>query len=190
MGTDYVDLFQLHSPPLDIVARGEWAETLNALKREGKVRYYGISCDSVDIGLAALDQPGISSIQVVINLLERGAVGELLPGAKGLGVGVIARECLANGLLAKDPATIDVGAYCQTADEAERKAVQLEMYRRVAQQAGLGLAHLAMQYVSALSGVSVSLIGASRVEQIEALVSAGSLSGGRKTIRGGIPNVA
>ena len=69
--TDYLDLFQLHSVPLDVVERGEWEPVLDDLKRAGKIRYYGLSCDALDAGLAGLQYTGVSSIQCVLNLLEQ-----------------------------------------------------------------------------------------------------------------------
>ena len=46
LGTDYLDLFQLHSPSIAVVETPDWIEVLEALKGEGKIRYYGVSCDS------------------------------------------------------------------------------------------------------------------------------------------------
>jgi aryl-alcohol dehydrogenase-like predicted oxidoreductase len=189
LDTDRLDLFQLHSPPTAVVERGEWVEALDRLKQEGKIRYYGISCDSVETALAALDHPSVSSIQVVINLLERGAVETVLPLARRQGVAVIARECLANGLLAKDPSTIDVRAYCQSPAEAERKAAQLDSYRQVAAENGCTLAQLALRFVSRLEGVSVSLVGVSRPQQLDSLVSAGIPSAQHPELRA-IPHFA
>jgi len=171
LGTDRLDLFQLHSPPTAVVERGEWVDTLDTLAREGKIRYYGISCDSVETALAALGHPSVSSIQVVINLLERGAVDAVLPRARAQGVAVIARECLANGLLAKDASEIDLGSYCQSPAETARKAAQLESYRQVAVQSGSTLAQLALQFVSRVEGVSVSLVGVSKRPQLDALLA-------------------
>jgi aryl-alcohol dehydrogenase-like predicted oxidoreductase len=173
LGTDRLDLFQLHSPPTAVVELGDWVETLDDLKRKGKIRYYGVTCDSVEAGLAALRHPSVSSIQIVINLFERGAVDALLPRAREQGVAIIARECLANGLLAKDASAIDVASYCQSPDETERKAAQLELYRRKAAETSCQLAELALQFVSRLEGVSVSLVGVSRRGQLDALLLAG-----------------
>src|SRR5688572_8553181 len=52
--TDYLDVLQLHSPPVEIIRRGTWQAALDKLQRAGKVRYYGVACDSVEAGLAAL----------------------------------------------------------------------------------------------------------------------------------------
>ena len=169
--TDRLDLFQLHSPPLEIVEAGEWMGALEQLKQQGKIRYYGVSCDSLDAALAALQHAGVSSIQVPINLLEREAL-PALDVAEKRGIGVVARECLANGLLAKDVPPAEVRAYCQTDEEAAIKAVQLAKYRQTAAEQHCSLAQLALQFVSQLESVSVTLIGVSRLEQLESLTHA------------------
>jgi aryl-alcohol dehydrogenase-like predicted oxidoreductase len=181
LATDRLDLFQLHSPPTTIIEQGDWLAVLDRLKREGKIRYYGISCDSTEAAVAALGHPSVSSIQLVINLLERRAIDVLQP-ARAQGTGVIARECLANGLLAKDTATVNVASYCQSSDEAERKTMQIEIYRRAAVANGSTLAHVALQFVNQLKGVSVTLVGLSSLLQLRALVSTGILGPRRAKI--------
>jgi aryl-alcohol dehydrogenase-like predicted oxidoreductase len=170
--TDYMDLLQLHSPPAEIVAAGEWVGALDALKQQGKIRYYGISCDTVEAAYAALTHPGVSSLQVPVNLLSR----EFLPvldKAHGAGVGVIARECLANGLLVKELSQEQIRTYCQTDAEAAEKAQQIDTYRKEAAEGG-ALAQFALRWVAGLDGVSVSLIGVSSLEQLETLLTYGA----------------
>jgi aryl-alcohol dehydrogenase-like predicted oxidoreductase len=183
LGTDRIDVFQLHSPRASVVEHGEWVELLEQLRREGKIRYYGVSCDSVDAAFAALEHQGVSSIQVVVNLLERGAVDTLLTRARGRGVAVIARECLANGLLAKTVSALDIRSYCQSAEEAAVKTAQLDLYRQAAAENGCTLTQLALDYVSHLEGVSVSLLGVSRLQQLESLVSSEIPCATRPTVR-------
>ena len=168
--TDYLDLFQLHSPPADVVERGEWEPALESLKRAGKIRYYGVSCDSVEAGLAALRYPTISSLQVPVSLLEQRMALALVPAARERGVAVIARECLANGLLAKRPEEIDLGAYCQSADERSLREKQLAEYRHLAVKRGCSLARLALDHVRGLDGVSIALVGARTVDQLRNLL--------------------
>jgi aryl-alcohol dehydrogenase-like predicted oxidoreductase len=188
LGTDYLDLFQLHSPPTEIVEAGGWVETLESLKQQGKIRYYGISCDSVDAAGASLRHTGVSSLQVPINLLERASV-QVLSQARGSGIGVIARECLANGLLIKHVSAGDIRSYCQSDSEAAAKASQIEKYRKVADDSGCTLSQLALRFVSSLDGVSVSLIGVSRLEQLNALLLNGLPSTDRSEL-GAVPHLA
>jgi aryl-alcohol dehydrogenase-like predicted oxidoreductase len=168
--TDYIDLFQLHSPPADVVARGEWSGALDSLKRSGKIRYYGISCDSVDAAAAALRFSGVSFLQLPVNLLERRVVDTVLPEAKAKSVAVIARECLANGLLVKPAEGVDLSAYCPSPEEQQVRAEQLAKLRRQAAETGVSLARLALDYVRGLDGVSVTLLGARTAPQLRGLL--------------------
>jgi len=170
--TDRLDLFQLHSPPLEVVQPADWTYTLETLKREGKIRYYGVSCDAAEATLAALTHTGLSSIQVPLNLLERAALPSL-PIATSRGVGVIVRESLANGLLVKDLTLEQIRQYCSSDEETSAKAARLQNYRQVAADCGCSLSQLALQYASGLDGVSVTLIGVSRLSQLEAFLSNG-----------------
>jgi len=169
--TDYLDVFQLHSVPLEVVERGEWEPVLEDLRRSGKLRYYGISCDVLEAGLAGLSYGGVSSVQCVLNLLEQGSAQELIPQARSRGVGIIARECLANGLLIKPEGAIDLSGYCSSEAEIAKRTEQLKQYRLEAEQAGVSLTTLGLKYVLDQEGVSVALLGARSVDQLRSLMS-------------------
>lgn len=168
--TDYLDLLQLHSVPLEVVLSGEWEPVLEDLKRSGKIRYYGLSVDALDAGLAGLNYTGVSSVQCVLSMLEPGSANELIPQAQARGVGVIAREVLTNGLLVKPAEEIDLKKYCSTEEEIPKRVEQLKALRQEANDAGVSLATLALRYASRLDGVSVALIGARSVDQLLSLL--------------------
>jgi aryl-alcohol dehydrogenase-like predicted oxidoreductase len=164
--TDRLDLFQLHSPPAEVVARGDWAGALDALRAEGKIRWYGVSCDDAAAAHAALQFPGVSSLQLPLSMIEHGIADAVLPLARERGVAVIARECLANGLLAKDPAQLDLGAYCKTQDEQALRRRQLAKAQQLADALGTSVPRLALQYASELPGVAVALVGLRTHDQL------------------------
>jgi aryl-alcohol dehydrogenase-like predicted oxidoreductase len=168
--TDYLDLLQLHSPPADVVERGEWKPALDALKREGKIRYYGVSCDTVEAGLAALRYPDVSSLQFSLSLLEPRAAEALAPQVRARGIAGVARECLANGLLAKAADQIDLAAYCRSGEEQRLREEQLAKYRQAAAEKGSSLARMAMDFVAGVEGVSVALLGVRSVAQLHGLI--------------------
>src|SRR5262252_5842485 len=102
--TDYLDLYQLHTPdPVTPVA--ETLAALTELVAEGKVRYLGNSnftgwqiADAAHVARAAGAVPFVSA-QNHWSLLERGAESEVVPAARHFGLGVLPYYPLANGLL-------------------------------------------------------------------------------------------
>jgi aryl-alcohol dehydrogenase-like predicted oxidoreductase len=171
--TDYVDLFQLHSPPSEVIERGEWLPALEDLKRAGKLRYYGISCDSEAASLAALRWPGVSSLQFGFSLLEPGASERVLPAAREQHVACIARECLGNGLLAKDRADqLDLAPYCSSPEQVEQRKKQLANLQQRAAERGTTLTAMALEYAGRAEGISVALLGARTPDQLRRLLDA------------------
>lgn len=96
---DAIDLYQIHCPSFDILKRGEVFDVLDKLKAEGKIRYYGVSVESVEEGLFCMEQPNVSALQVIFNVFRQKVSNELLPVAKEKQVGILARVPLASGLL-------------------------------------------------------------------------------------------
>ncbi|MBI2265958.1 MAG: aldo/keto reductase [Armatimonadetes bacterium] len=102
--TDHIDLYQLHSPPGELLRQSDRiAETLGAmeaLKKEGKVRHTGISTRSPEDGLFAARDLGVEVVQVNFNLIDHRAIENgLLTFCEKAGVGVIARTPFAFGFL-------------------------------------------------------------------------------------------
>jgi aryl-alcohol dehydrogenase-like predicted oxidoreductase len=168
--TDRLDLFQLHSTPKAVIEQGGWLPAIEQLRKQGKVLHFGVACDTVDDALLALRQPMVASVQITINLLERRAVDELLPAARARNVAVIAREILANGVLVKSAAEVDLKDYCQSPEDLARRTRQLAAVRELAAQRSTPLARLALQFVEGLEGVSVALLGARTREQLEGML--------------------
>jgi aryl-alcohol dehydrogenase-like predicted oxidoreductase len=107
-----IDLYQIHCPPLEILKQGLVFEVLDKLQAEGKIRYYGVSVESVEEGLFCLEQPNVRALQVIFNIFRQKPLAELLPAAYARGVGILARLPLASGLLTgkfKAGATFEAG---------------------------------------------------------------------------------
>ncbi len=96
---DQIDLFQIHCPPMEILKDGQVFEVLDKLKDEGKIRYYGVSVETVEEGLLCLKYPGVSTLQVIFNIFRQKPLEELFPKAYEQGVGILTRVPLASGLL-------------------------------------------------------------------------------------------
>jgi len=95
-----LDVFLLMNPPVQDLDRWRVWETLEALRRGGKVRFYGVSVAEPADGLWLLQEGcPVDVLEVGYSLFYQGATVELLPLARRLKVGVLAREPLANGFL-------------------------------------------------------------------------------------------
>ncbi len=99
LGVETVDVTQLHCVPFEVLQRGEVFETLRELQREGKIKSFGASVETVEEALYCLEVPGLASLQFIFNLYRQKAVTELLPRVKAKGVAFIVRLPLASGLL-------------------------------------------------------------------------------------------
>jgi aryl-alcohol dehydrogenase-like predicted oxidoreductase len=99
VGTDTIDLLQLHCPPPGIYGRPEVFDALDTLVREGKVRFYGVSVETVNEAKVALRFPKVQSIQIIFNMFRLKPAEDLFAMAAKAGVGIIARVPLASGLL-------------------------------------------------------------------------------------------
>ena len=94
-----IDLLQLHCPPSALYRQDEVFGILDDLVREGKLRYYGVSVETVQEALEAMRHPGVQSIQIIFNMFRLKPSEEVFPEAMARQVGIIARVPLASGLL-------------------------------------------------------------------------------------------
>jgi aryl-alcohol dehydrogenase-like predicted oxidoreductase len=100
LGSDYIDLYQLHNPPIQLVKDGRVFKTLGKFKASGKIRHYGISIHDPQEGILAMKDEELGTIQVAFNIMRQEAKNQLFREATKNNVGIIAREPLANGFLA------------------------------------------------------------------------------------------
>jgi aryl-alcohol dehydrogenase-like predicted oxidoreductase len=96
---DAVDLLQLHCPHPDVYDRPEVFGLLDDLVAAGKVRFYGVSVETVDEATRALRHPNVRTVQIIFNMLRLKPADQFLAAAAARRVGVLARVPLASGLL-------------------------------------------------------------------------------------------
>jgi len=104
LGTDTIDLYQLHNPRIEVMERQEVFAALERFKREGKIRAYGVALGpaiaprQIDEGKAALTR-GVDSVQIIYNLLEQMLGEALFPVGRTKGSSFLVRVPHASGLL-------------------------------------------------------------------------------------------
>ena len=98
---DALDVFLLMNPAVEDLDRFRVWETLDALRRAGKIKWVGVSVAEPEDGVWLLrNSLPVDVLEVGYSLFYQGATTELLPLARKRKVGVLAREPLANGFLA------------------------------------------------------------------------------------------
>ena len=190
LGTDHVDLYQLHCfdplTPLD-----ETLGALDSLVRSGKVRHLGCSnWFAYQLALAlgrsdVHDWERFVSVQPRYNLLHRPMERELVPLCLDQGVGMIPYNPLAGGLLtgkhrhveAPDPETrFGRSPVYRDLYWREEEFDTVDTVEALAREAGLPLTTLAVAWTLAQPGVTASIIGASRVDQLADSLAAATTS--------------
>jgi aryl-alcohol dehydrogenase-like predicted oxidoreductase len=189
LGTDYIDLYQLHgydpSTPID-----ETLSALDDLVRQGKIRYTGCSNfltyqlvraagRSETLRLARFD-----SVQPRYNLLFRQFEREMFPFCLEDGVGVIPYNPIAGGLLSgkhdrttapPEGTRFTLGSAAGTYQGRywhDRMFDTVERLRELAHEAGISLVTLSVAWVMANPAITAPIIGASNPGQLDASVAA------------------
>ena len=96
---DALDLAQLHCVPTEVLEDGEIFTWMDDLQKDGLIRHWGASVETVDEGLLCLKHRGLSTLQIIFNIFRQDAASKLLPAAHKADVGIIVRLPLASGLL-------------------------------------------------------------------------------------------
>ncbi|HWG57908.1 MAG TPA: aldo/keto reductase [Candidatus Acidoferrales bacterium] len=99
LGTDAIDLLQLHCPPTALYDHAEVFGILDGFVAAGKVRYYGVSVEKVEEALRAIEHPNVQTVQIIFNCFRQRPAEAFFPRAKQRQVGILARVPLASGLL-------------------------------------------------------------------------------------------
>ena len=176
--TDYIDLYQLHNPTLDELARDDIHEAMDRLQEVGKIRFWGVSVTTPDEGIEIIRKGWGYALQVLYNVLNQAPADELFPLAKEKGYGIIARVPLASGLLtgkfradtvfAKD----DVRQNFLTPKRLEEVLPRVDEAKSIIGGTARSLAEGALRFTLCNDAVSTVIPGAKNVRQVEMNASA------------------
>jgi aryl-alcohol dehydrogenase-like predicted oxidoreductase len=161
--TDYVDIYQLHSPPRSVVDAGEFVEVLEGLKRQGKIRYYGVAVDAADVAGGLDRHPTVASLQLPFSAIDQEAASSVLAQAATLGIGVIARSCFAAGLLVGDSSPEQLRERTPDAD-------RILAFQAAADRLGRPRKELALHFALDTPAIAVTLVGMREPAQVDEIV--------------------
>ena len=179
--TDYIDLYQLHTPdPLTPIE--ETIAALDELVAEGKVRYIGHSNLSgwqlADAAHKSAARTPFISAQNHWSLVDRGVEAEVVPAAVAFGLGVLPYFPLANGMLTgkvRRGSELPAGSRIATRSHlvTDEKLDTVEALIEWGAERGVSILEIAIGGLAAQPGCASVIAGATSAEQVVANVAAG-----------------
>lgn len=170
LGTDYIDLYQLHGGTLEDRIE-ETIEAFEELKREGWIRYYGISSIRPNVIREYVEKSDIVSVMSQYSILDRRPEETVLDLLAEKNISAIARGPVARGLLSgKGRTKAEKGYLDYNKDELLDVLGKLEKYA-----SGEDLTHFAIRYALGHAAVACTIPGASSLEQLLHNLASGSL---------------
>jgi aryl-alcohol dehydrogenase-like predicted oxidoreductase len=191
LGTDSLDLLQLHCPPTDTYYHPETFGILDDLVKAGKIRYYGVSVERVEEALKAIDFPQVQSVQIIFNCFRQRPADVFFAQAKLKQVGILARVPLASGLLSgklkrntefaaddhrnfnRHGEAFDVGETFAGVDYNTALEAVEEVRRLL--PAAVTMSQFALRWILMFDAVSCAIPGAKRPEQVAENAAASGL---------------
>jgi aryl-alcohol dehydrogenase-like predicted oxidoreductase len=183
LGTDHIDLYQMHRPALDI-PQDETLRALDDLVRSGKVRYIGCSTHPAWMVMEAImtsERYGLVryiSEQPPYNLLDRRIENELVPLAQRYGLALLPWSPLAGGVLAGRYNNLDAipegsrldrnGRESPFGQRVTRRGVDVaRQLEAIAQERGLNVSQMALLWCKDQPGITSPIIGPRTMEQLQ-----------------------
>ena len=191
LGVEAIDLTQLHCIPTEVLRDGEVFESLGVLKREGKIRSFGVSVETNEEALICLEHPELASLQIIFNVFRQKPL-EFFDNAKSKGVALIVRLPLASGLLSgkftkqtkfeetdhrsynREGQAFNVGE--TFAGLPFEKGVEFSEALQALVPEGMTMAQWALRWILDFDAVTVIIPGASSPQQARANVTASELA--------------
>jgi aryl-alcohol dehydrogenase-like predicted oxidoreductase len=173
LGTDYIDLYQMHWPAQDAPAE-ETMRAMDKLVQDGKVRFVGVSNYDVPLLEKSLTVRHVDSLQPPYSILRPAVEKEILPFCQEKGIGVIAYSPLTSGLLSGNY-TFDTrfgeddwrSRNTAHSGEGLRSNVdRAEKLKEIAANYGITLPQLAIAYVLAHPALTSALVGVRKPSHI------------------------
>lgn len=181
--TDYIDLYQLHNPTVDVIEKGEVWRVLERAKQAGKIRHYGVSINSMEEGVAAVKDRRSDTIQVEYNLLAQEPAESFFPLAAQANIGIIARVPIKRGILTGKLTVVDevrfqgedVRARSFKGEAFAKELAKAEQLRFLVHGDITSLTQAALAFCVADPAVSVTIPGARDAAQMRENASAGDV---------------
>lgn len=181
LGTDYIDLYQMHWPDIDTGAPAE--ETMRAMDRlvqDGKVRYVGLSNYDVALLERSLTVRHVDAIQPPYSILRPAAEKELLPFCLEKGIGVVGYSPLTSGILSGNytyDTTFPESDWrsrnkAHTGEGLRANVDRVEKLKKIAARFDITMPQLAIAYCLAHPALTSAIVGVRKPDHILGVLAA------------------
>ncbi|SEI64291.1 Predicted oxidoreductase [Deinococcus reticulitermitis] len=175
LGLSTIDVQQLHVWNDSWIGQGDWQDAVTQLRRDGKIRHFGISINDhqPDNAVRAVEAGVVETVQVIYNVFDQSPQDRLLDACRENGVGVIVRVALDEGSLTgniTEETTFPEGDWRQRYFGGDRKAQLQPRLRAIERDLGLRtdeLAETALRFVLSHPAVSTVIVGMRSVRNVE-----------------------
>ena len=183
IGMESLDLLQLHCIPQKYLEEGSIFNSLRALKKEGLIKNFGASVETMEEAKICMKQADLTSLQIIFNIFRQNPITEIFDEAVNKNIGIIARLPLASGLLAGkykvdtkfEPqdhrnynADGDAFSVGETFSGIQfQKGLELVEDVRSLVPKNISMAQFALRWILDHPAVSTIIAGASKIYQVE-----------------------
>jgi aryl-alcohol dehydrogenase-like predicted oxidoreductase len=182
LGLDTIDVQQFHVWSDEWVGQGDWLDGIERLKRDGKIRFFGISINDHQPGNAVrLVESGlVDTVQVIYNAFDQSPEDALFPAVEAAAVGVIVRVPFDEGALTgsvRPETTFPDGDFRNSYFAGDRKREVWERAQAIAGDVGVEvdrLAEIALRFCLSHPATSVVIPGMRSTRNVERNLDAAS----------------
>lgn len=175
LGLEAIDVQQFHVWQDDWIGQGDWQEAVEELKREGKIRFFGVSInDHQPANATRLIETGVvDTVQVIYNVFDQSPEDELFPACQEHDIGVIVRVPFDEGALTgkvTPETTFDEGDFRNDYFRGDRKQEVYDRVLAILSELGASedeMAEIALRYVMSHPAVSTVIPGMRSVRNVE-----------------------
>ena len=180
LGLETIDLLQFHVWSDEWVEQGDWLEAIEQLKRDGKIRFFGVSINDHQPANAVrlVESGAVDTVQVIYNLFDQSPEDELFPAVEKANVGVIVRVPFDEGGLTgnvRPDTTFPDGDFRNSYFGGNRKQEVWERAQAIAADADVPverLAETALRFCVSHPAVSTVIAGMRSLRNVEANAAA------------------
>jgi aryl-alcohol dehydrogenase-like predicted oxidoreductase len=175
LGIETIDVQQFHVWSDEWVDQGDWLQAVQKLKKEGKIKHFGVSINDFqpENAIKLIETGVVDTVQVIYNIFEQSPEDRLFPACERYQVGVIVRVALDEGGLTgkiTPDTTFEAGDFRSRYFRGDRKKQVYERVQKIASDLNITLdqlAETALRYVLSHPAVSTVIPGMRSVRNVE-----------------------